>query len=267
MAAPRNNLKDVLANAPVTPSKSSKVAHGPSSTTGRPKFKPATASNPNSSIPDVRKTASYASFTTPGFGKTKPVPPLAPLNTHVASSSSSCPQPLAATSSSEAQAVPLVMNAHSFSKRASPASFSTIDPPLKRTRPSLEPDKENRIESDTQIVDLTEAEDSGYISLKGKGRDTSALTCPPPNTVTPGTPTTRLATPTNQQGDSSHVAPSSGMVRSSSRVFSFEFEDLLSMSDAELEAHRQEILNARGQIMDLRSQAERPLAAIFRKFE
>lgn len=62
-------------------------------------------------------------------------------------------------------------------KRPSPASFSAVYPPAKRSRPSLEPDKENVFGQDasTQLVETQDNEDSGYISLvdKGKGRDVS----------------------------------------------------------------------------------------------
>lgn len=147
-----------------------------------------------------------------------------------------------------------------------PASFSAVDPPSKRPRPSLELDKENHL--DTQAVDLTEAEDSGYVSFRNKGKAKEIAAYAPSTTGAPS------------------LKSGSSKAASGSRTFSFDFADLLSAShafeslpfpwptnrslqlpSAELEAHRQDILNARGQIMDLRSQADRPLAAILGKFE
>ncbi|KAI0811067.1 hypothetical protein BC629DRAFT_1028682 [Irpex lacteus] len=286
MAVPRNNLNELLAKVSTTPTTRATNVQAPGSNTGKSKFKPA-ASRASPSIPSsvaVHKTTSYTSFSTPGFGKTKPAPPLTPSNTHAAPSSSS-------QSSATLDAQPSA-NAHSSaSKRTSPASFSAIDPPSKRSRPSTEPDKENFVDSDTQIIDITQAEDSGYISFrdKGKGRDTSSATFSRSTAVTSSVasiqrPATSAVSQNNASANTSYTSGagsstamtvskpsplhiSTSSTGGSSRIFSFDYGDLLTMSSNELEIHKTDLLDARGQIMDLRGQADKPMAAILRKFE
>ncbi|KAI0340716.1 ATP-dependent DNA helicase [Trametopsis cervina] len=296
MTGPRNNLDDVLRRLPPpgTPSAKSSTPQG---STSKGKFKPAAASTPSTAIPGnvtVRKTTSYTSFATASFGKTRPAPLETSHNSTVVTEKISISAPQA-SSSTTTRILP--GDVHSPGKRASPASFSNVNPPSKRPRPSLEPEKENVFESDTQAADVSDRDDSGYVSFrdKGKGRELPSFSRTTPSSAVRHTTPSGMSNPSSNSdstpsslsisrgfgSDPSKViqrnlsrphVPTSETLSHTTRIFEFDYGDLMSMSVEDLKSHKFQLVDARSEVMTLcsnfnASSSGAQTAFILRKFD